>query len=78
MAWFEFIWAPEVEAHIAEHGVTIDEFEEVVQFGEFRGTSRSTGRPTAEGWTTSGKYLYCVYELADDGITVIPVTAFEV
>jgi hypothetical protein len=32
----------------------------------------------AFGETPSGKYLACVYQVLEDGITVVPVTAYEV
>ena len=66
----------ESEAHLAEHGVTPEEFEEVVGNPDWVQTSRTTGRPMAFGETSLGKYLACVYELLDD-VTVLPITAYE-
>ena len=77
MPWYLFLWDPETETHLAEHGVTTNEFEEVVCNPDSVGESRSTGRPIAFGYTSSGKYLACVYESVDDA-TILPVTAFEV
>jgi hypothetical protein len=34
-------------------------------------------RPVAFGYTSTGKYLACVFEMLDDD-TVYPVTAYEV
>lgn len=48
------------EAHLGEHGVTPDEFEEVVSEPDAEDVSRTTGRPIAFGWTSSGKYLACI------------------
>jgi hypothetical protein len=76
MPWYLFLWDPETEAHLAQHGVTPDEFEEVVCNPDSIGESRSTGRPIAFGYTSTGKYLACVYELADPD-TVVPFTAYE-
>ena len=76
MPFFLFQWNAEIEQHLAEHGVTIEEFEEVVCDSDFVTISRSTGRPIAFGNTSTGKYLACVYELVDE-TTVIPITAFE-
>ncbi len=59
------------------HGVTPDEFEEVVCDPDEVDQSLSSGRPIAFGETSTGKYLACVYELLDD-TTVLPVTAYEV
>jgi uncharacterized DUF497 family protein len=72
-----FIWNDQLEEHLAGHGVTLDEFEEVVCDPDEVDRSRSSGRPIAFGETSTGKYLVCVYELLDD-TTVLPVTAYEV
>lgn len=77
MPFFLFIWNDEVEEHLAEHGITPDEFEEVVCDPDEVARSRSSGRPIAFGEASTGKYLACVYDLVDDS-TVIPVTAYEV
>ena len=65
MPWYLFLWDPETEDHLAQHAVTPDEFEAVVCNPDSVGESRSTGRPIAFGYTSTGKYLACVYELAD-------------
>jgi len=74
--WYEFIWDGENEKHLAEHGVTPEEFAEVVSNPDRVETSRSSGRPIAFGPTSTGKYLACVYELFDE-FTVYAVTAYE-
>jgi hypothetical protein len=75
--YYHFIWNDENEAHVAEHGITPDEFEEVVCEPDELKRSRSSGRPIAFGETSTGKYIACVFELLDD-FTIIPVTAFEI
>jgi hypothetical protein len=41
--------------------------------------SRSSGLPTAFGWTSTGRHLAVVYELVDDDpLTLRPVTAYDV
>lgn len=77
MAWFEFFWSPEIEAHLAEHGINPEEFEEVVMHPVRRGLSRTQPRRFADGRTAADRYIRCVYELMDDGITVVPVTAYD-
>ena len=77
MPYFEFIWPLSVIRHIAEHGITPEEFEDVVLHAVRRSESRSSRRPCCWGETREGKYLFCVYEYADD-CTIIPVTAYEV
>jgi len=63
--------------HIAEHDVTKEEVEEVLE--NFIGieTSRSSGRPVAFGETSTGRLIAVVYEEVDED-TVYPVTAYEV
>ncbi len=77
MPWYLFLWDPEIVEHLLEHGVSQDEFEEVVCNPDSVGESRSTGRPLAFGPTSTGKYLACVYELVNAD-TILPVTAYEV
>ncbi len=77
MPVFLFVWNDQIEEHVAEHGVTAGEFEEVVCDPDEVDRSRSSGRAIAFGETLSGKYLACVYELLDE-TTVLPVTAYEV
>lgn len=77
MPTYLFFWTDENEEHVAEHGVTREEFEWVVQRAKRRGVSKTSGRPTAQGLTRDGRLLYCVYEMLDVA-TVLPVTAFFV
>ena len=77
MPFYLFIWNDEIEEHLMTHGVTPDEFEQIVCDPDDVDESRSSGRPVAFGETSSGKYLACIYELLDD-TTVLPVTACEV
>jgi len=65
--------------HIAGHGVTVEEAEEVVRANyELAVASGSSGRPTVFGWTATGKYLAVVFELIDADVPqVYVVTAYE-
>ena len=76
MPFYTFVWDDENEAHLAEHDVSADEFAEVVCDPDFVEESRSSGRPIAFGYTSTGKYLACVYELLDE-VTVYAITAYE-
>ena len=76
MPFYLFIWNDLNEEHLADHGVTPDEFEFVVCDPDSVDTSRSSGRKIAFG-DANGRYLACVYEMIDDA-TVLPVTAYEV
>lgn len=62
------------------HGVSREEVEEVVSENYGAAThSRSSGRPEAFGWTTTGKYLTVVFEwVLNDPLTVYAITAYEV
>ena len=77
MAFFNYLWTDEIVEHVADHGVSQDDFEAVVGNPTRRGLSRSSGLPAAWGYTEDGRYLIAVYEEIDD-VTIIPVTAYEV
>ena len=66
--------------HLREHDVTMEEAEEVLLGDQSsRAPSRSSGLPTAFGWTSTGRHLAVVYELVDDDpLTLRPVTAYDV
>lgn len=75
-----FAWTPEVEAKLAEHDVTPEEFEEVYFSPHSRReASRSSGRPLVVGRTQAGRLLICVYEQTriEDELWIDPVTAYE-
>jgi len=63
--------------HIAEHSITKEEVEEVLDRPEGIESSRSSGRPIAFGETSTGRIIAVVYEEIDED-TVYPVTAYEV
>jgi uncharacterized DUF497 family protein len=63
--------------HIAEHGLTKEEIEEVLENPEGIESSRSSGRLIAFGETSTGRIVAVVYEEIDRN-TVYPVTAYEV
>ncbi len=82
MPYFSFFWTDDNREHLAEHGVTAEEFEEFEEFEEVvqdpaeLTRSRSTGNLLAFGYTSGGKFLGCVFEMLDD-VTVHPITAYE-
>ncbi len=77
MAYYEFLWTDDIVGHIAEHGVSQDDFEHVFCNPTSRGYSRSSELPSAWGYTADGRYIIIVYEELDE-MTVLPVTAYEV
>lgn len=63
--------------HCAEHGVSKEEVEEVLQNATDEDVSDSSGRPVAFGDTSTGRHLMVGYdEIGED--SVYPVTAFDV
>ena len=66
--------------HIAVHGITKEEVEEVLGHPHHRTEiSRSSGRPATYGWTSTGKHILVIWEeVNDDPLTAYPVTAYEV
>jgi uncharacterized DUF497 family protein len=64
-------------SHCAEHGVSKEEVEEILENATDEDTSRSSGRPAAFGDTSAGRHLIVVYEEVDE-FTIYPVTAYEV
>jgi hypothetical protein len=77
MPYFEFFWNDAIIAHLAEHGVTPDDFEQVVTNPDEIKVSRSSGLPAAVGYTRDGRKLFCVYQPLDE-LYLEPVTAFEI
>ena len=63
--------------HCAEHGVTKEEVEEVLQNAEDSDISRSSGHPVVFGDTSTGRHLMVVYEEVEPD-TVYPITAYDV
>ena len=76
MAWFDCFWYDENRDHLAQHGVTPEEFEYVVCHPKITGVSDSSGNPLVKGYTSTGRWLVCIYESIDD-VSILPVTAYE-
>jgi 3-oxoacyl-[acyl-carrier-protein] synthase III len=51
MAHVEFVWTDDAVKHLAEHGISQDDFEYVVCHPASKGLSRSTGLPVVWGRT---------------------------
>ena len=80
MPFYEFIWNEEPDGnveHIAEHGLTPEDVEEVIFNPLDRVVSKTSGLPIVFGFTPDGRYILVVYEQIDD-TTVYPVTAYVV
>lgn len=76
---FGYIWYDVNEKHIELHRITKEEFEFVIETTpETRWTrSNSTGELMAFGFTNTGRFIGCVFQIADED-TILPITAFDV
>ena len=65
--------------HIAEHGIKVEEVEEVLHDRDSEDTtSEASGRPITFGYTSSARYLAVVWEhIDDDPLTIYPITAYD-
>jgi len=63
--------------HIAEHGLTQEEVEDVLLNDDAEsGTSQSSGRPCKFGYTRLGKFIIVVFEVVCEGPQALyPITA---
>jgi uncharacterized DUF497 family protein len=76
MPWVDIIWRDENAAHIAEHGVSVDDVEHVIRNPVGSGVSGSSGRPFVVGYAPDERRIIVVYEEID-AMTVYPITAYE-
>jgi len=76
MPYYEFLWTNDIVRHLAEHGISQDDFERVVCNPSSRGYSRSSGLPVAWGHTQDGRYIVAIYEELDQ-LMLLPVTALK-
>lgn len=82
MSFFRIIWDDPDDPdgnvqHILEHGLEIEDVEEVLADPTSEGDSASSGRPCVWGYTLEDIYIIVIYEeIEEDAIRV--VTAYEV
>jgi uncharacterized DUF497 family protein len=81
MSYKNFIWDTDDDPegnveHIAQHGLGIEEIEDVLRNPDRIEISRSSGFPIAFGTTETGRYIVVVYEEIDAD-TARPITAYE-
>ena len=84
MSWAHVIWDLPDDilgniAHIAQHGLTPDEVEDVLFDPDSdTTTSRSSGENITFGYTAAGRYIAVDWEhVMDDPLTMRPITAYE-
>ena len=66
--------------HILQHGLDMDEVEDVLLNPANQVTvSRTSGNPIVFGYTETGRYIAVLFELIDDNPrTLYPLTAYDV
>jgi hypothetical protein len=74
---FQIHWSDEIIEHLAEHDVTPEDFESVIENYDEEVDSRSSGRKARIGWDDSGRLLFCAFERLNES-EIIPVTAYEI
>ena len=62
MPYFQYQWTAEIEEHVAEHGLTPEDFEHVVNNAVKFVDSRSSDLPAAFGYTNDGRYIFAVFD----------------
>lgn len=77
MAYYDIVWTDTNLDHLAQHGISQDDFEHVLENPTDEGYSRSSGLPVVWGYTSDGRYIMSVYRELDE-MTILPVTAYEV
>jgi uncharacterized DUF497 family protein len=70
-------WTDEAEEHLAEHGITRDDYEDALANVIREVVGDSSGRPAVFGRTGDGRILFCVFEVIDE-LFVLPVSGYEV
>lgn len=76
---FSYIWYAVNERKIAEHRITKEEYEHVLETTSkaMWDRSRSSGEFIAFGFTQTRRFIACVFHLVDDD-TILPITAYDV
>jgi uncharacterized DUF497 family protein len=82
MKYLQIVWDNDDQPdgnvqHIAEHGLTTEDVEHVLENPKEEGISSSTGRPCCFGYTVGGEFIIVVYEQIEKE-TIYPITAYEV
>jgi len=82
MNYFRILWDDPDDPdgnvqHVAEHGLEIEDVEEVLANPASEGVSESSGRPCVWGYTLEDIYIIVIYEEIDED-TIRVVTAYDV
>ncbi len=76
MPWLDFFWTNNAIEKISQHGLTVEDVEFVIQNPSYIRRSRSSERQIAFGYSESGDWIACPFDLIDE-VTAMPVTAFR-
>ncbi len=82
MSFFRILWDNKDDPngnveHIAEHGLAVEDVEEVLANPTSEGVSKSSGLPLVWGYTRDGIYIVVVYQQIDEEMIRV-VTAYQV
>ena len=82
MSFFRILWDSEEDPngnveHIAEHGLAVEDVEEVLASPTSEGVSRSSGLPLVWGYTPDGIFIVVVYQQINEEMIRV-VTAYQV
>jgi len=82
MTFLWIIWDDESDPlgnvqHVAEHGLTTDEVEAVLNAPDSTGRSESSQRPCVFGFTPAGEYIIVIFEPVDED-SIYPITAYHI
>jgi hypothetical protein len=65
LAWFDYLWLEGADGnieHIAEHDLTPEDVEYVIENFISERTTRSSDRPIRFGYSRDGRYIAVVFE----------------
>ncbi|MCC6681156.1 MAG: hypothetical protein IT445_09690 [Phycisphaeraceae bacterium] len=73
------LWSDQVIEHMAEHGVTVDEADQVLRacFDAREPSAADSGRWIVKGFTPAGRFLVVVFDDYPDLDLVVGITAYE-
>jgi hypothetical protein len=71
----DFFWTDEITDYIAQHGVSVEEYEEAFECMLWPEPSDSSGNPTFVAFIR-GRFLRIVYDVLPNG-QILPVTAYD-
>ena len=82
MTYMRFVWDDPDDPkgnvrHIDEHGLDVEDVEEILRHPTSEGWSASSGLPVVWGYTLENVHIIVIYEEIDD-VTIRVVTTYDV